>query len=410
MLLENIKNAFKSIAAAKLRSFLTMLGIIIGVAAVALMIGIGDGVKQSVSNQITDLGTNLITVVSGNIGGSSQGSRGPSINPGTLGTTTLTSSDAEKIRSVSGVSEVAEINIISSSVAANSQTSSSGFVVGATPNYFIVRKDTQLESGRVFTDQENRDKAKVAVIGPNLKTTLFPDVDPLGQSVKLRGQEYKVVGVIQKSDQSGLSVGTSFDDVVYIPLQSGNALTNTSNQVYRIISTASSSSDIESVKSDIEKAVLENHGGQKDFSVLTQKDLLSTFSSILDLLTSFIVAIASISLVVGGIGIMNIMLVSVTERTREIGIRKAIGATFGNILGQFISEAVILSVAGGLIGVGVAYLVGMAVQKYANITPVFSVTTIALAVGVSAAVGIIFGVAPAVKAARKRPIQALKAI
>ncbi len=411
MILENIRNAGRSIAAAKLRSFLTMLGVIIGVAAVALMIGIGDGVKQSVTSQITNLGTNLLTVVSGTIGTQS-GSNRPTggFNPGALGTSTLTTSDVEKVREISGINAVAAVNIISASVSVAGQVSPSSFVISTTPNYFSIRKDITIDIGRSFSDEEETSAAAVVVIGPNIREALFTSRDPLGATINVRGQAYTVIGVVRKSDQAGASFGASFDDAVYIPFSSGNSLSKSNGQVYRIIAEVADSNNVEATKSEIESVVQANHNGQKDFSVLSQKDLLTTFSSILDILTSFIVAIASISLVVGGIGIMNIMLVSVTERTREIGIRKAIGATFGNILGQFISEAIILSLIGGLLGLAAAYGFGIVVERVAKITPVFKPGTIFLALGVSAAVGIIFGVAPAIKAARKRPIQALKSV
>lgn len=170
------------------------------------------------------------------------------------------------------------------------------------------------------------------------------------------------------------------------------------------------SANTASVQSNIQEKVKQNHAGTEDFSVLTQEDLLSTFNSILDILTTFVVAIAAISLIVGGIGIMNIMLVTVTERTREIGIRKAMGATFGNIMGQFMTEAIIISLMGGLLGLALSYVAGFVVQKLAGITPVFSFKALIAALGISLFIGIVFGTAPAIKAARKRPIQALKAL
>jgi putative ABC transport system permease protein len=416
MIFQNIKMAFISIRSAKLRSFLTMLGIIIGVFAVLMMIGVGDGVKSQVSGQVSSLGTNLLTVTSGQLGstsssaknGQQQKTSGGGLNlAGALGSSTLTQQDVISIDKTKNVSKTAPYNIVTSTVGYQQLLTSSPFVIGTTPSYSSIRKE-EFAEGRFFTEEENLKESNVAVIGADTKQNLFAEGSAEGKQIIIRGQKFSVIGVIQKAD-TGPGLGASSDDVVYLPINTANRLSG-SAQIFRILVEVNSAENIASTQKAITAQLSTNHQGQEDFSVLTQEDLLSAFNTILDLLTSFVVAIASISLLVGGIGIMNIMLVTVSERTREIGIRKALGATSSNILSQFLIEAIILSVLGGLIGLGLSYLAGILVARLANITPVFSLKALMLALGVSLFVGVVFGVAPAIKAARKNPIQALKSL
>ncbi len=414
MIWQNIKNAFISIRSAKLRSFLTMLGVIIGVFAVMVMIGIGDGVKAEVGGQINSLGTNVLTIVSGQMGQNSstakngQQQKGGGVNFGnSIGSSTLTTKDAQTASDTNNVEKTATIMPISSALSYNDLTSNTAFVIGANPNYFGIR-NIQIESGSAYNDADNVAKKNVIVIGADTKQNLFGDADAIGKEITIRGQKFTVIGVQKKSD-TGVSFGASSDDIVYMPYSTAAQLTGT-DTVFRILVQVNDAKNIDRVKASLENSIKANHGGSTDFSVLTQDELVGTFNSILDILTTFVIAIASISLIVGGIGIMNIMLVTVSERTREIGIRKAMGATFGNIMGQFLIEAVIISLLGGLLGLLFAYLAGLAIKRFAGITPVYSAKALLLAVGVSLFVGVVFGTAPAIKAARKRPIQALKAL
>lgn len=404
MIWQNIKMAILSIRSAKMRSFLTMLGVIIGVSSVLIMIAIGDGVKKEITGQISDLGTNLLTVVSGKVG-TSNGFAGAASS---LGTSTLTKQDAASIKELDQITDVAVMNLISGIVSANGKSSSSAIVI-ATDQSMSALRSLNFSSGQFFNSRQNDNKEYVAVLGGSLSKTIFGEADPVGQKIKLRNKDFTIIGVIKPTDEVSTLGGNSFDSAVYIPFKTAEKMTG-SSQVFRIIARVNDADNINATKSIIESNLKENHGGQDDFSVLSQQDLVKTFSSVLDMLTSFVVAIASISLLVGGIGIMNIMLVSVSERTREIGIRKAVGATFGNILWQFLIEAVVLSLAGGAIGLAVAFLVGQLVKHLAHITPDFSVRAIVVATSISVIVGVVFGVAPAIKAAKKRPIEALKSI
>lgn len=414
MIWQNIKNAFISIGSARLRSFLTVLGVVIGVFAVIVMIAIGDGVKASVSGQITSLGSNVLTVTSGRIGQAStarqgqQQSGGSSFNFGSAaGSSTITSADVETIKNTPNVSEVAAISVVSSIVGYGDLTSNTAFIIASQPSYFNIRK-LKLEQGKFYEKSDEDNSSFVTVIGSTTKSNLFGSADPLGKKITIRGKDFTVIGVTEPTD-TGLSLGGGGDDIVYIPSSSASKLVGKSD-ISRVIVSVNSQENVSTVKDSIEQSIKKNHSGTEDFSVLTQKDLLSTFDSILNILTTFVVAIAAISLIVGGIGIMNIMLVTVTERTREIGIRKALGATFGNIMGQFLTESIIISLIGGMLGLVLAYLAGFIVKSLADITPVYSLKAFVVALSVSLFVGIVFGTAPAIKAARKRPIQALKAL
>jgi putative ABC transport system permease protein len=399
MMWENLKMAFASLRAAKLRSFLTMLGIIIGVAAVVAITAIGQGVKDSVSQTVTGLGSNVLTITSG---APSKG--GPNF-AGALGTSTLTQEDVTTIAGVDHVVHASPMGLLSGILASGNATASDSLTVATTPEFTQIVSQTMADGHFITADEAD---AKVIVLGSKTKTDLFGTSDALDKTVTFRGTPLTVVGVVAKKDTSGSIGGDTQDAIAYVPQGTAKALTGSTPSILRIYANVDSASNVTGAVNGINNAVKKNHGGQLDFTVLTQADLLSTFNTILNLLTTFIAAIASISLLVGGIGIMNIMLVNVTERTREIGLRKALGASSTTVLGQFLIEAVVLSVFGGALGIVAAYLMATGAGKLAHITPGFSVNSILIAVGVSAAVGIIFGIAPAVKAARKRPIQALK--
>ena len=403
MLWENFKMALVSLGNAKLRSLLTMLGIIIGVAAVVSILAIGQGVESSVQDDITGVvNANAIDITSGSNSGKG-GSFGSS-----LGASTLTTSDITALEKLKHVTAVAPISLVSGIVANGSTTSQGALLLATTPD-FAKTQTLNLDGGRFLNSSDN--DQYVVVLGGQAKQNLFGESAAVGHYVTIRGIKFKVVGALATSDSSATSLtGSNFDNAVYIPFGTAKVFSEGATpQILRILVQVDQSSNVNSVVTAATTALKQTHGGQKDFSILTQKDILSTVDNILNLLTDFIVSIASISLLVGGIGIMNIMLVSVTERTREIGLRKAIGASSMTVLSQFLIEAVVLSLIGGALGILLAMLLAKGAGKAASITPVFTPGAIGLAVGVSAAVGIIFGIAPAIKAARKRPIQALKA-
>ncbi len=406
MFYENFKMAFVSLSNAKLRSFLTMLGIIIGVAAVVSILAIGAGVKKAVQDQITGVvNANAIAVASGKINLKSGGGGGAS----SIGASTLTITDTDYLSKLDHVLAVAPMSLISGNVSNGKTISNSELLIATTPP-FSKTQTLKFASGRFINDS---DKGKaVAVLGGNAKLDLFGTADALGKTINIRGTTFTIIGSLKTTDSaaSSFSAGPSLENAVYLPFDTATKITGSVPPIARLLVQVDEASNVNSVAAAMKSKMIKGHGGQEDFTVLTQSDILSTVDTVLSLLTTFIVAIASISLLVGGIGIMNIMLVSVTERTREIGLRKAIGASSSTVLSQFLIEAVVISLVGGGIGIAVAIGLATGAGKLAKITPVFTPEAIGLAFGVSAAVGIIFGIAPAIKAARKRPIQALKAI
>lgn len=404
MIWESIKMAFMSLRSAKLRSFLTMLGIIIGVAAVTSVVSIGNGVKKSIAGEIAAFGTDLIQVNPGQAFTEDENGQQGGFNfASTLGASTLTEQDVEDIRQTPGVKSVAPAMLISGTISYQDQNASP-LVMASTPEIEDIFKPTlPLYKGKFFAPDSNE-----MVVTEAVAKKLFGDQDPLGKQVTLRNRSFTVVG-ITKAPEGGMSLSAGFtDNTALISFKAGKELSGGVANIMEIDFKAANVDEVAAVKQSVKDRLLENHGGEEDFTVSTPDEQLAVVNQILSLITTFVAAIASISLLVGGVGIMNIMLVSVTERTREIGIRKAIGATRAIIAAQFLIEALILSLIGGLLGLGLAYLQGIATKQFAGITPVFDVGTMAMAFGVSSLIGIIFGLAPAIRAARKHPIQALR--
>lgn len=393
--------AIKSILLNKGRSFLTMLGVIIGVGSVVLLTSIGTGLQAYITDQFASLGTNILYVVPGNPFGE---------NGGFGGETTMIESTKpvlkrrlynQVIRNNRDLIKDGVITGVNVAEAKYKKTSKKVTLYGVTSSYETVY-NTKAESGRWFNKTEEEKSERIILLGPKIAEELLGKVDPINKSILLNGQSYKVIGVLE--EKGGGFGGPSFDSYVYIPLETLFKYFDT-ELVDSFIFEVRDKEQIKEATLAIEKTIGKELKDD-EFSVFDQSTLLNTINSILGMLTIGLGGIAAISLVVGGIGIMNIMLVSVTERTREIGLRKALGATPNFILAQFLTEAAMLSVIGGLIGLTIAYLGSLALQPYfpAKIT----LDAVLLAFGVSTAVGLIFGVAPAKRAAKLSPIEALR--
>ncbi len=403
---ENFRIALRALAANKLRSILTMLGIIIGVGSVVALMAIGQGATASITSQVQGIGSNLIQVIAGKF------QRGP-----TPQSAILYLSDYELLRRNLNPKDVAGIVPLSQSGATityGKQTTTEQ-VTATTPDFLTVRA-YELDRGRFITNGDNTSQARVAVLGSQTATDLFGGVDPLTRVIKIKGVSFTVVGVFKSKGSSGFGSG---DQIVVVPLETGydklagSAGTIAGKRMVSGISVSAATPEaVDRVMSDIDLILRRAHNlkpaADADFTVVSQSQFLSTLSTITTTLTVFLGAIAGISLLVGGIGIMNIMLVSVTERTKEIGLRKAVGAKKSAILLQFLVETLVLSLIGGTLGVGLGFGIAEAVTLAKLITAQVTPNSVALAFGFSAAVGIFFGIYPAWRAAQLRPIEALR--
>ena len=405
MIMTNLKMAFSSIRTARIRSLLTMLGVIIGVMSVVMTVSIGEGVKNQVLGQINKLGNNVITVRPGKTSGSAGSLGSVSVNT-PIATSTLTLADVEAVAKLPGVIAASPNAVITSGVSSAERSDYSSGVVIATTNDTLNVLNQTIEFGQFF---EASDATKdVAVIGSNVAADLYDQRDPIGRVIFLGGKEYIVRGVLTAAPENPLNIGPNFNNAIYIPYQSGKRLANDNLQVSEINIKVKEGQKLDAISKTITDTLYKNHGAQNDFSLIKQSEYLQLANQLFTILTSFVAAVAGISLLVGGIGIMNIMLVSVSERTREIGVRKAIGATNQQILSQFLVEATVISVFGGIIGVLLSLLLAFIMRITTPIHPSISIETIIVATGVSTLVGIVFGMAPAIQAARKNPIDALR--
>ncbi len=399
---DSVENAARSLWAKKLRSVLSILGIVIGIFTVSSLLTIAYSVRDGIEDAIGGLGANLLFVVPGKI---DQG--GASGFAAQLGASTLTEKDFSSIRSqVPEAQNLSMGMVIAGAVKSGAATVPNGLIFGASPG-FERAVNLTLAQGR-FTDQRDESlRTRVIVVGDAVAQDLFGGSGVLQRQIEIRGERFDVVGVLEKVSSAISLGGPDFNSIVLMPLETAWEITNT-RQIFRIAMQAPSADDVVPMKEKIKEIILANHGGEEDFSVLSQDDLISLVGSILDLLTAMIGAITAISLVVGGIGIMNIMLVVVNERIKEIGIRKAVGATRGAILAQFLVESVLLTFAGGVVAVVAFIALVESIESHVPIPLSVNPWIMGTALVFSAVVGIIFGIVPAYQASRKDPIVALR--
>ena len=402
----HFKAGWDSVRGAKWRNFWTILGVIIGVASVISVVSIGEGVKQQISGQIHHLGKDLITIRPSQIDTSSgNGNKDLHVLSGISITGSLSKDDVKSVRQTVDVSASAPFSALTGSIKGDGSSYNS-LVVGTTSDLPSLLNQS-LAYGAFFSDDDA--DSNVVILGQKAAERLFSEAVPLGRTVSFHGQDFIVDGIFNEFPTSSLASDADYNNAIFIPYATAQNLSNDSSPTYEILAKATTSSKTASVAAALNQRLLKNHGGQADFSVLQQNQNVASSSEILELLTRLITGVAAISLLVSGIGIMNVMLVSVTERLHEIGIRKAIGATNRQILSQFLVEATVLSLAGGAIGIIVSYIIDGALRLTTSLQPDITWQIVAIAAGVSLLVGMIFGSIPALKAARKDPIDALRA-
>jgi putative ABC transport system permease protein len=402
-LLQSAASALEALNTNRLRSLLTTLGIIIGVGAVIVMISISQGTSAATSSRLSTLGPNVLTIIPGaaRVGG---------VNQGAGSRQSLTQADADAIASqvnnVAGVSPI--VNVRGQIIFQNQNYQS---VVQGVYSAYQQIGNWQMAEGSFFSDADESQGTSVAVVGQTVVQNLFTPlgVDPVGQQIRISGQTFTVVGVLATKGANGLG---NADDVIYIPFSTATRRLTNQQFVNQIAVQATSANAVNQVQADVQTLLEQRHniaaGGTDDFSIRNQNQIIQTVQGVATTLTFLLVGVAAVSLVVGGIGIMNIMLVSVTERTREIGIRMAVGARRKDILSQFLIEAVFLSGVGGLIGIVIGIVVSLELSRLGNLPGLISPFSVSLAFGVSALVGVLFGLYPAWRASRLDPITALR--
>lgn len=388
-----LKLAFKSLMLNKVRSFLTTLGIVIGVGAVIILTSLVGGLEKQIRETFESLGANSLFVFPGTVGEQGGGPTGAPVNK-------LTYDMVNDIRKIPGVKDLSpHVNLVGNAVYGNKEVKNVD--INAVDYNFNQIYSLNIVEGRFFSRGEVAGNKMVVVIGPTVKRKLFSDQSPIGKQIRLKDKTFTVIGV---TEEKGSSFGRDLDNSAYFPYTVARSRFGAERPTYILIKTINTQ-NVNKVKKEIEKA-LSKKIPKDDFSVRSQEEGLKFFQNILNVLAGALGGIAGVSLLVGGVGIMNIMFVSVTERTREIGLRKAVGASFKDILTQFLLEAVILSLVGGVLGVIFGIGISSAMSKFIDTS--INYFFVLLSFGVSALIGVIFGVAPAIKAARLDPIVALR--
>jgi putative ABC transport system permease protein len=397
-----LQETYTALLSNKVRSSLTILGIVIGIGSVIAMVSIGQGASGQITSSIEGLGSNLLTVIPG----VAQPGRGI-VSSGRGSAQTLKNEDVGVFKNIEGVTYVSPELQRRFQIIAPTGNNTNSTVIGVYPEYQQVR-NVLPEQGSFINENQLNSMSRVAVLGPTVAEDLFGDSDPIGKTIRINKVNFKVIGVLQSKGSGGFF---NPDDTVFVPLTTMQKILAGVDYLSTIAISVKTKELMPQVQEAATAALAEKHRvdpQNPDFSILSQADILGALTQVTNTFTIFLAAIAGISLLVGGIGIMNMMLTTVTERTREIGLHKAIGAKRRDISMQFLTEAIMLTFLGGLAGVALGWILSIIISSFAGIATSISLATILLAFGISAAIGIIFGYYPARKAASMNPIEALR--
>ena len=402
MISDYFTSAYQSLKRSRMRTFLTTLGVAIGVGSVTAILALGSGLTDVINGQLEKLGGNLIVIRPGSEAFS--GNITAPANQQNYTTSTLSEKDVDTVKSIDGIAAVAPIMTQSATLKTDTRTLTNNVVVSTTPDFITVSK-LAVQDGQ-FLDSQTNDHA--AVIGRQLAVDLFGTEKPIGLTFTVRGERFTVVGILKPSLDPVNYNRIDFDSAAIVNFKVGKAINQDRTQIQQIDIKATNTDNIDQLNQSINQAILKNHSDEQDFHVISGQSIGASTSDLMHALTGVLAAVAAISLVVGGVGIMNIMLVGVAERTREIGIRKAVGATSTSVASQFMIESVMMSLLGGFLGYLLGYVVAFGVSTFLYFVPSVSWQVAAIALAMSLGVGLLFGFYPALRAARKHPIESLR--